>query len=493
VQDYPLSKGARSALSRDVFGHVVDNEVVPSVDGATMDVIDPASGDAVAKAALGSAADVDRAVASARRAFDDGVWRQLDPLEKERRLRRMSALLLERREVVAELDVLDAGLLRWYVDFTVDFAVNGIDYYAGWPTKLQGTVPAGPPGFSIRQEREPIGVIALITPWNGPISVFGSVAAALAAGNSVILKPAEQTPMTAVLMGEIAAEAGIPAGAFNVLQGRGETVGAGLVEHAGVDAISFTGSVATGAAIQAAAAARVKRVSLELGGKSAFIVFPDADLEAAAAAAQMAVWGGSGQVCTTGSRVLVHRSVEEEFTAAVVEGTKGMKLGSGFDPATQMGPLVSSEQLERVASYVEIGRAEGASLAIGGARLDMPGYFHEPTVFTDVSNDMRIAQEEIFGPVMAIIGFDDEAEAVRTANDTQYGLAAGVWTRDLDTAQRMTSSLQAGTVWVNSYQMVYPSVPYGGVKLSGHGRNLGAASLDDLTQIKSVWTKVGGR
>lgn len=491
MHEYPISDAARRTLARDVFGHVVDGAVVPSVGGRTMDIIDPARGEVVGRAALGGQADVDRAVASARAAFEDGRWRLLDPQEKERRLRRMSQLLLERRVEVAELDVIDAGLLRWYVDFTVDFAANGIDYYSGWPTKINGSIPPAPPNFSVRQERVPIGVIGLITPWNGPISVFGSVAAAVATGNSVILKPAEQTPMTAVLMGEIAAEAGIPAGVFNVLQGPGATVGAGLVDHPGVDAISFTGSVPTGSAIQAAAAKRVKRVSLELGGKSAFIVFPDADVEAAAAASQMAVWGASGQVCTAGSRVLVHSSVKDEFVAAVLEGTRGMKVGSGFDSATQLGPLVSSEQLDRVSSYVEIGQKEGATLASGGSRLDMPGYFHEPTVFTDVTNDMRIAQEEIFGPVMSVLTFDNEGEAIKIANDTDYGLAAGVWTRDLDTSQRVSSALNAGTVWINSYQMVYPSVAYGGVKFSGHGRNLGEASIDELTQIKSVWTKVG--
>ncbi|REE71539.1 aldehyde dehydrogenase (NAD+) [Rhodococcus wratislaviensis] len=491
MNEYPISKAARKSLARDVFGHVVDGRVVPSLDGKTMDIIDPARGEVVARAALGDQADVERVVTSSRQAFDDGRWRLLDPLEKERRLRKMGKLLLDRRDEVAELDVIDAGLLRWYVDFTVDFAANGIDYYSGWPTKIHGSIPPTPPNFSVRQERLPIGVIGLITPWNGPISVFGSVAAALATGNAVILKPAEQTPMTAVLMGEIASEAGIPAGVFNVLQGRGATVGAALVEHPGVDAISFTGSVPTGSAIQAAAAKRVKRVSLELGGKSAFIVFPDADIAAAATAAQAAVWGASGQVCTAGSRVLVHSSIQDEFTAAVLAGTQGMKVGSGFDPATQLGPLVSAEQLDRVSSYVDIGKNEGATLASGGSRLDMPGYFHEPTVFTGVTNDMRIAQEEIFGPVMAVLSFDDEAEAIRIANDTNYGLAAGVWTSDLDTSQRVSAALNAGTVWINSYQMVYPGVSFGGVKLSGHGRNLGEASIGELTQVKSVWTKVG--
>ncbi|MDT2006767.1 aldehyde dehydrogenase [Rhodococcus opacus] len=266
-------------------------------------------------------------------------------------------------------------------------------------------------------------------------------------------------------------------------------MGAALVEHPGVDAISFTGSVPTGSAIQAAAAKRVKRVSLELGGKSAFIVFPDADIASAAAAAQTAVWGASGQVCTAGSRVLVHRSIQDEFTAAVLAGTQGMKIGSGFDPATQLGPLVSAEQLDRVSSYVDIGKNEGATLASGGSRLDIPGYFHEPTVFTGVTNDMRIAQEEIFGPVMAVLSFDDEAEAIRIANDTNYGLAAGVWTSNLDTSQRVSAALNAGTVWINSYQMVYPGVSFGGVKLSGHGRNLGEASIGELTRSRACGRK----
>ncbi|MEU1980780.1 aldehyde dehydrogenase family protein [Nocardia sp. NPDC019395] len=490
MNKYPLSEATRNRLQQ-TFGHFIDGEIVPSINGETMDVLDPASGERIARASAGARADVDRAVRSARRSFDDRSWRSIDPLERERRIRTMSRLLLDQKSMITELDVLDSGLISWYVDFCVDFAANGIDYYAGWPSKIEGSIPPAPEGFSVRVEREPIGVIGLITPWNGPITVFGSVAAALATGNSVILKPAEQTPMTAVLMAEIAAEAGIPPGVFNVLQGRGQEVGAGLVEHPGVDAISFTGSVATGKAIQAAAAGQVKRVTLELGGKSPFIVFPDADLEAAAAAARMAVWGASGQVCTAGSRVLVHRSVQAEFTKLVIEGTEGMTLGDGFDAATQVGPLVSSEQLERVRKYIAIGRDEGATLAVGGASPDRSGYFIEPTVFTDVKNEMRIAQEEIFGPVMSILPFDTEAEAVRIANDSLYGLAAGVWTTDLDTAGRMTSALRTGTVWINSYQMVYPSIPYGGVKLSGHGRNLGAASIEELTQLKTVWTKVG--
>ena len=313
----------------------------------------------------------------------------------------------------------------------------------------------------------------------------------LSAGNSVVLKPAEQTPMTAVVVAELALEAGIPPGVFNVVQGVGETVGAGLVAHPKVDAITFTGSNQTGRAIQVGAAARVKRVSLELGGKSPSIIFPDADLEAASAAAMMGVWGASGQVCTCSTRVLVHDSVYDEVVQRVVDGSRGIRIGGGFDPDADMGPVVSAEQLERVQRYVRIGQDEGAELALGGSRHGDRGYFHEPTVFTGVRNEMTIAQEEIFGPVMSVLKFSSEEEAYRIANDVEYGLAAGVWTNDITRAHRATRALRVGTVWVNTYQMVYPSVPYGGVKQSGHGRNLGEASLDEFTQTKSVWMKVG--
>jgi phenylacetaldehyde dehydrogenase len=488
--EFPITPDTTRQLDRELFGHVIDGAVVASVDGATMDVIDPSTGSTVAAAAAGSAADVDRAVRSARAAFDDGRWRNLPPLEKERRLRRLSALIADHGDELAEIDVIDAGLLRMYTGFIVQFAVDGIDYYAGAPSKLEGSLPPVPRDFAVMQIREPLGVLGLITPWNGPTAVGAFVAAALAAGNTLVLKPAEQTPMAAVIMAELALEAGIPPGVFNVVQGDGPGAGAALVAHPQVDAISFTGSVATGRAIQSAAAARVKRVSLELGGKSPFIVFPDADLETAAATSMAAVWGASGQVCTCGTRVLVHESIHDKFVDMVIDGTRNLKLGPGLDPASEMGPVVSAEQLERISRYVGIGRDEGAELAIGGNRKGDRGFFHEPTVFTGVRNDMRIAQEEIFGPVMSVLPFTSEDEAYAIANDIDYGLAAGVWTTDINRALRATRALEVGTVWVNTYQMVYPTVPYGGVKQSGHGRNLGLASLDELTQTKSVWMKV---
>src|SRR3954454_14022529 len=487
---YPISPAAARQLARPLFGHLIDGEVVPSLDGSTMPVIDPATGERGALAAVGSADDVGGAVRSGRQGFDDGRWRGLPPLEQERRLRRLAALIAEHADELAEIDVIDSGLLRLYAGFIVQFAIDGLDYYAGWPSKLHGTIPAAPREFAVYQVREPIGVVGAIVPWNGPTVAAVMALAPLAAGNCVVLKPAEQTPMTAVRIGELAVEAGIPEGVFNVVQGTGESVGAALVAHPEVDAITFTGSGATGRAIQASAAARVKRVSLELGGKSPSIIFPDADLDAAAAAAMMGVWGASGQVCTCSTRVLVHEAVHDEVVGRIVEQSRGLRLGGGFDPDADMGPVVSAEQLERVARYVRIGRDEGAELALGGARHGDRGYFHEPTVFTSVRNDMTIAQEEIFGPVMSILSFAGEEEAYRIANDTEFGLAAGVWTSDVSLAHRASRALRAGTVWVNTYQMVYPSVAYGGVKQSGHGRNLGEASLDDLTQTKSVWMKV---
>ena len=488
---YPISPAAARQLERPLFGHVIDGEVVPSVDDATMPIIDPATGEQVATAAAGSAVDVERAVRSAREAFDDGRWRFLAPLEQERRLRKLAGLLADHADELADLDVIDSGLLRMYAGFIAQFAVDGLEYYSGWPTKLHGAVPAVPSEFAVQQIREPVGVVGSVVPWNGPTAAAAFGLFPLAAGNSVVLKPAEQTPMTAVLVAELALEAGIPPGVFNVVQGVGETVGAAVVAHPHVDVISFTGSLDTGRRIQAAAAARVKRVCLELGGKSPSIIFGDADLDAAAPALMMGVWGASGQVCTCNTRVLVHESVYDELLERVVDGSRGMRIGGGFEPDVDMGPVVSAAQLERVQRYVQIGLDEGAELALGGERHGERGYFHQPTIFTSVRNDMRIAQEEIFGPVMSVLRFSSEEEAYRIANDTEYGLAAGVWTNDLNVANRASRALRVGTVWINTYQMVTPSVSYGGVKQSGHGRNLGETSLDEFTQVKSVWTKIG--
>jgi len=490
LDQLPLSPSTRDFLARGAFGHFIDGVAGPSASGEVFPVHDPATGEVFAHCAAGGQAEVDLAVRAARRAFEDGRWRNLDPMEKERRLHRLGQLVEQHRDLLMDLDVLDGGLIRTYSSFIVEFGLNAIAYFAGWPTKLHGLTPACPPDVVVQELREPVGVCAVITPWNGPSAAPAAIVPALACGNSVVLKPAEQTPLAALAVAQLCREAGIPDGVVNVVQGAGEVVGAALVEHPMVDAISFTGSVDTGRIIQAAAAPRLKRLSMELGGKSPHIVFDDADLDAAATAVAGAVWGHSGQVCTAGSRVLIQRGIHDELVSEILARSKGLRLGSGFAADSQMGPLISAEQLARVSRYVDIGRAEGANIALGGERLGRSGYFHQPTIFTGVDNRMAIAREEIFGPVMSVIAFDTEEEAVGIANDTEFGLSAGVWTRDLSRGHRLAQAIRAGTVWVNTYQRVHPSVPYGGVKQSGFGRNLGAACLEHLTQTKSVWLKI---
>ena len=425
----PLAPETQKYLDSALIGHVIDGEVMASRSGQTMPIINPATASEIGRAASGGMEDLDLAVASARRAFDDGRWRYLAPLDKERRLRRLSELVADHGDVFSDLDVLDAGLLKSYTGFIVQATVDALDYYAGWPSKISGSIPAVPGDVAVYVLREPIGVVGLIVPWNGPTFVLGFVASALACGNCVVLKPAEQTPMAAVLMGQLCLEAGIPPGVVNVLQGTGDVIGAGLVAHPDVDTISFTGSVETGRRIQAAAAARVKRVHLELGGKSAHIIFDDADPGPAATTAAMAVWGAAGQVCTAGTRVLVQRGVYDEIVEGMKAATTGLRIGSPFDPGVGLGPVVSAEQLDRVTRYVAIGNEEGAELLLGGHRHGDTGYFFEPTMFGGAHNGMRVAREEIFGPVMTVIAFDTEEEAFAIANDTDYGLAAGVWTQ----------------------------------------------------------------
>jgi len=490
LSELPLAATTRAFLDGSPFGHVIDGHEIAASSGKTMAVIDPNTGLEFARCAEGNADDVDLACRTARRAFEDGRWRNLPAADKERILRRFAELIEANRDLLSDLDVIDGGVVRTYSTFLVNYAVNATYYYAGWPTKVHGTIPPVSPDFVIQQVREPVGVAAVIVPWNGPSVITASGIAALAAGNSVVLKPAENTPLTGVVAARIAKEAGIPDGVFNVVQGTGAVVGQALVEHPEVDVIAFTGSSGTGRRIQASSAARTKRVSMELGGKSPNIIFADAKLELAAAAAAGSMWGHAGQVCTAGSRVLVERKVHDEVVEKMIASGRSIRIGSGFNPETQMGPLISQVQLDRVQHYVNMGREQGAELVLGGDRHGNEGFFQEPTIFTGVNNDMVIAREEIFGPVMSVIAFDDFDEAMAIANDSEFGLASGVWTQDLDRAHRASQRLKAGTVWINSYQLGNPAVSYGGIKQSGHGRKLGQASLDTYTHTKSVWIKL---
>jgi phenylacetaldehyde dehydrogenase len=462
-------------------------------DGGTLPVHDPARGAVIAEVAAAGAADVDAAVRAARTAFE-GPWSAMTASERGRAIWRLGDLVEEHADELAMLETLDNGkplAVARHAD--VPLAADLFHYMAGWATKITGqtfpiSVPYAPGSeFVAYTLREPLGVVGQIIPWNFPLLMAAwKLGPALASGNTVVLKPAEQTPLSAIRLGELVAEAGIPDGVVNVINGYGETAGAALAAHPGVDKIAFTGSTEVGREIVRAAAGNLKKLTLELGGKSPNVIFADADVEAAVAGAASAIFFNQGQVCAAGSRLYVEEPIYEEVLDGVKRVAEAMTVGPGLDPATEMGPLISAEQLERVESYIALGQHEGARTVTGGQHAEGPGYFAHPTVLADVRSDMRVVQEEIFGPVLVAQPFRSPDDVAPLANATPYGLAAAVWTRDIGKAHRLARRIQAGTVWINTFNIYDAALPFGGYKESGWGREMGEDVLANYLQTKSV-------
>lgn len=476
--------------------HLIGGKWVDSSSGKTFPAINPANGKIIANLAEGSSEDIDRAVAAAKLAFE-GSWRRVNPADRQLLLLRLAELVDQHFEELAALDTLDMGAPVSRVVNNRDRAVGMIRYYAGQATTIHGeTIQNSMPGeyFSYTR-KEPLGVVGAIIAWNSPLTAtIMNLSPAIAAGCTIVLKPSEEASLTALRIGELCAEAGIPDGVANIVTGFGSVVGDALARHHDVRKISFTGSVVTGQKIVKASAGNMKHLSMELGGKSPHIIFNDADLDAAVPSAAMTAFGNTGQVCVAGTRLFVERSIYEEFLERVAEFGKKLRVGDGSDPRTEIGPLVSASQLERVTGYMELGRQEGARQVYGGRRITEGelgnGYFVEPTVFGDVADNMRIAKEEIFGPVLSAMPFDDVDEVIRRANQTDYGLGGGVWTRDVAKAHKVANAIQSGMMWVNCYGILDAAVPHGGVKMSGYGRQMGRHHIDEFLSTKSVWVKV---
>jgi aldehyde dehydrogenase (NAD+) len=473
---------------------LIGGEWVPAQSGKTFDTINPSTGEVIAQIAEGDAPDIDLAVAAARRAFE-GPWSKFTPVQRQNVLLKLADLMIEHAPELQLLDTYDMG---FPISFSLgDMAAEAARYYAGWVTKLSGeTLPNSLPGsFFTYTSHKPVGVVGSIIPWNGPhFMALYKIAPVLATGCTIVLKPAEQASLSSLRLAEIMSELDLPPGVINVVTGFGATAGAALVEHPDVNKISFTGSSATGQGIVRAAAGNLKRLTLELGGKSPDVIFADADLDKAVPAASMGVFGNTGQICLAGTRVFVERPIYDEFVERMSQFANSLKVGNSLDPATMIGPVVSQQQLDRVTEYLDLGPREGARAAAGGTRLTdgdlAKGYFVAPTVFADVKDDMRIAREEIFGPVASVLPFDSVEEVARRANQTQYGLAGGVWTRDLAKAHYLADELDAGIVWVNAYGVAEPGMPYGGAKMSGWGYEWGLESLKAYLHIKSVYMNV---
>ena len=479
-------------LGAETHALLIDGKRVPALSGRTFDTLNPATGKVIAQVAEADAADVDAAVRSARAAFE-GPWGQMKAADRGALLLKFADRIRAAADELVELESLDSGkpvsaIRRQDLPAVLDT----LTYYAGMADKINGQVIPARQDALTYTVREPLGVVGAIIPWNFPLMIgMWKIAPALACGCTVVLKPAEITPLTALKLGELALEAGIPPGVLNVVPGFGKTAGQAIVDHPDIDKVTFTGSPTVGRQILRGAAGNLKRVTLELGGKSANIIFPDADLDMAVKAATAGIFFNTGQVCSAGSRILVHEDVYDDVVARIAARAKTMRLGDPSDPATGMGPLVSEVQMNRVLNYIDIGRQEGAQVVTGGERVGDAGYFISPTVFAGVEHDMRISQEEIFGPVATVIKFKDEADALRLANGTVYSLAAGVWSADIGRVHRFARRLKAGTVWVNTFGPTDVRLPWGGARDSGFGREHGDAAIDNFTEPKVVWINTG--